>query len=232
MAQIRLALLGDRNLEYETHRAIEHTLTLLPRDVDAAWWATDAQPSLESADAVWVVPGSPYRDDDAVLRTIERCRAAQRPIYGTCGGCQYMLLEFARNVAGLERASHEEAAPGGDQPVVAPLACSLIGQRREVQPVPGTRLAGLVGGQPFSGFHFCSYGLNDEYTDALVAAGLVISAHADDAGVEGVELPSHPFYLATLFQPQMESLSTGVLHPILGALIEAGRAARRQPSPT
>jgi hypothetical protein len=39
--------------------------------------------------------------------------------------------------------------------------------------------------------------------------------------VEAVELPGHPFYLATLFQPQMESLTTGVLHPILGALIAA-----------
>jgi CTP synthase (UTP-ammonia lyase) len=232
MAETRLALLGDRNLEYETHRAVEHTLTLLPADVEAAWWPSDAQPPLEAADAVWVVPGSPYRDDDAVLRTIELCRTRGRPILGTCGGCQYMLLEFARNVAGLDRASHDETAPGGDQPVVAPLACSLVGQRRDVRPVPGTRLAQLVGEQPFSGFHFCSYGLNDEYRDALASAGLIISAYADDAGVEGIELPSHPFYMATLFQPQMESLSSGLLHPILGALIEAGRAARSQLSPT
>jgi CTP synthase (UTP-ammonia lyase) len=44
--------------------------------------------------------------------------------------------------------------------------------------------------------------------------------------VEAVELPGHPFYLATLFQPQMESLTTGVLHPILGALIAAAHVAR------
>ena len=58
-----------------------------------------------------------------------------------------------------------------------------------------------------------------------MSAGLVIAAYADDAGVEAVELPGHPFYLATLFQPQMESLETGVLHPIVAALVGAARVA-------
>ena len=89
--------------------------------------------------------------------------------------------------------------------------------------MPGTRLAALTGVAPFSGFHFCSFGLNDAYREALVSAGLVMGAYADDAGVESVELPGHPFYLATLFQPQMESLETGVLHPIPAALVDAAR---------
>jgi CTP synthase (UTP-ammonia lyase) len=51
----------------------------------------------------------------------------------------------------------------------------------------------------------------------------VVSARADDAGVEAFELPSHPFYLATLFQPQVGSSSRDSLHPVLGALVEATR---------
>ena len=226
MHEIRLAVVGDHNPGYETHRAIDHTLTLMPPNVEAAWHSTDVPLAVDAVDAVWVAPGSPYRDDDAVFRTIEIARRGGTPMLGTCGGCQYMLVEFARNVAGLDDAAHGEVDPDATEPVVASLACSLVGQRREIRPVAGTRLAALTGEAPFSGFHYCSYGLNDRYREALVAAGLVIGAYADDAGVEAVELPGHPFYLATLFQPQMESLTTGVLHPILGALIAAAHAAR------
>jgi CTP synthase (UTP-ammonia lyase) len=48
--------------------------------------------------------------------------------------------------------------------------------------------------------------------------GLTVGAHADDAGVEAFELPDHPFYLATLFQPQVGTSERGVLHPLVGAL--------------
>src|SRR6478752_2854807 len=194
MSDIRLAVVGDHNPGYETHRAIDHTLTLMPPGVEAAWHGTD-QPLLG--------------DLDAVYRTIEAARRGWTPILGTCGGCQYMLVEFARNVAGLDDAAHGEVDADATEPLVASLACSLVGQRREIRPATGTRLAALTGDAPFSGFHYCSYGLNDRYRDALVAAGLVVGAYADDAGVEAVELPGHPFYLATLFQPQMESLTTG-----------------------
>src|SRR6476619_2773024 len=181
MSDIRLAVVGDHNPGYETHRAIDHTLTLLPPGVEAAWHGTD-QPLLGDLDAVCVAPGSPYRDDDAVYRTIEAARRGGTPILGTCGGCQYMLVEFARNVAGLDEAAHGEVDPDATEPLVASLACSLVGRRRKIRPVAGTRLAALTG---------------------------------------------DPFYLATLFQPQMESLATGVLHPILCALIAAARATRR-----
>jgi CTP synthase (UTP-ammonia lyase) len=223
MSEIRLAVVGDHNPEYETHRAIDHTLTLMPPHVEAAWHGTDSALAMNAVDAVWVAPGSPYRDDDAVYRTIEAARRGGTPMLGTCGGCQYMLVEFARNVAGLDDAAHGEVDPDATDPVVTSLACSLVGQRREIRPVAGTRLAALTGDAPFPGFHYCSYGLNDRYREALVAAGLVIGAYAEDA----VELPGHPFYLATLFQPQMESVTTGVLHPILGALIAAAHSARR-----
>ena len=226
MHEIRLAVVGDHNLEYETHRAIDHTLTLVPPEVEAAWHGTDVPLAVDLVDAVWVAPGSPYRDDDAVYRTIEAARRGGTPILGTCGGCQYMLVEFARNVAGLDDAAHGEVHPGATEPVVAPLTCSLVGQRREIRPVAvhaprSTYRRGSVLGLPLR-----SYGLNDRYREALVAAGLVIGAYADDAGVEAVELPGHLFCLATLFQPQMESLTTGVLHPILNALIAAAQAAR------
>ena len=87
----------------------------------------------------------------------------------------------------------------------------------------GTRLAALCGLEPFVGFHYCSYGLLGGQLDRLVAAGLVLAATAEDAGVEAFELPEHPFYLATLFQPQVGSSARQSLHPVLAALVEASR---------
>jgi CTP synthase (UTP-ammonia lyase) len=59
---------------------------------------------------------------------------------------------------------------------------------------------------------------------------VVISAHAPDAGVEGIELPGHPFFVATLFQPQVGALAGRPLHPLIAAFLETARAA--QPSTT
>jgi CTP synthase (UTP-ammonia lyase) len=225
MRPVRLVVLGDRDTRFETHRAIDHTLTLMPADVEAGWMATDQPFTASAADAIWFAPGTPYRDEAAVYPAIETARSSGIPVLGTCGGFQYMMVEFARNAAGIAAAAHQEADPAAAEPVVAALTCSLVGQRREIRPVAGTRLVELVGDRPFSGFHYCNYGLNPAYRDRLAAAGLVVSAFADDADVEAVELPSHPFYMATLFQPQMESLGSATLHPILSALVEAGRVA-------
>ena len=231
MASLQLLVVGDHDTRFETHRAIDHTLGLLPADVEARWQATDEPFDVASSDAVWFAPGTPYRDDAAAYRAIERARDLRIPMYGTCGGLQYMAIEFARNVAGVDDAAHAETDPDAEQAVIAPLSCSLVGQRRTIHPVPGTRLAAIVGEQPFSGFHYCSYGLNPAFRERLEAAGLRVTATADDAGVEGIELPSHPFAMATLFQPQMESLETGVLHPLLQALLQSARDASRV-SPT
>ena len=99
------------------------------------------------------------------------------------------------------------------------LACSLVGKEREVVPVAGTRFAKICGDDPFVGFHYCSFGLAPAFEEALVAAGLVIGAHAEDAGVEAVELPDHRFFMATLFQPQMGALSGAEPHPFVAAFL-------------
>jgi CTP synthase (UTP-ammonia lyase) len=173
------------------------------------------------ADGVWVVPGSPYRDDAAVYAAITTARTSGQPFLGTCGGFQYAVIEFARNVVGLADADHAETAPAGRTLVVDRLACSLIGEERRVTAVPGTRMHSLCGSTPFVGFHWCNFGVAPAYVDRLVEHGLVVGARADDAGVEAVELPEHSFFVATLFQPQMGALQTGLLHRILRAFVAA-----------
>ncbi|MEO9174343.1 MAG: gamma-glutamyl-gamma-aminobutyrate hydrolase family protein [Gaiellales bacterium] len=217
-----IAALGDRDSRHLTHREIDAAITLVPEGAEIRWLPTDGA-SLEGFDGVWVLPGTPYRDDAAVLDAIRFAREQGMPILGSCGGFQYMAVEFARNVAGIADAAHEETEPDADDLVVARLGCSLIGEQRTVTTVPGTRLAAICGCDPFVGFHWCSFGLAAGSVERLTAAGLVVGARADDAGVEGFELPGHPFYLATLFQPQVGSSTSTTLHPLLTALIEAAR---------
>jgi CTP synthase (UTP-ammonia lyase) len=228
---IHIAVLGDRNLEHVTHRELDAALALFPDWARGEWVATDSDvhAALDRADGVWIVSGGPYRDDDAVYAAIRHLRERGMPLLATCSGFQYVVIELARSLAGID-AHHAETDPDAEALVAAPLACSLVGEERMVTCVPGTRLAELCGTEPFPGFHWCNYGLADEFVDALTAAGVVISAHAPDAGVEGIELPGHPFFAATLFQPQVGALAGRPLHPLIDAFLETARAA--QPSTT
>jgi CTP synthase (UTP-ammonia lyase) len=139
-----------------------------------------------------------------------------------------VLVEYAGNVAGIEGAAHAEVNPDSETLVVAPLACSLVGETRVVRAVSGTRAAAICGEAPMAGYHFCSYGLAAEWTPALQEAGLVVSGYADDGTAEIVELPDHPFYVATLFQPQVEAEASNdaPLHPLLLAFAAAASQHR------
>ena len=224
--QTRIALLGDKDLGYVTHRALEAAVAQLPSGAAAEWVPTDAPEARapDAFDGIWLLPGTPYRDADAVLSAIGWALDSGTPLLGTCGGFQYTVLALARRLAGIEDAAHAEVDPDAESAVVAPLACSLVGEEREVTCVPGTRLAAICGTAPFTGYHWCNYGLADAFEQRLTAAGVVVSARAPDAGVEAIELPGHPFFVATLFQPQIGSLSGEPLHPLIAAFVrEAAR---------
>lgn len=227
---MRIAALGDRDPAHLTHREIDATLALLGDEVQCGWVATDSAQAREPGafDGIWLLPGTPYRDDDAARAAIHHCLDTGTPFLGTCGGFQYACVELARSLAGVSGATSAELDPDGDALVVAPLACALYGERRTVTPVAGTRLAAICGTAPFEGHHQCGYGLADAYEAVLAGAGVVISAHAPDAGVEGIELPGHPFFVATAFQPQVGSSQSGAVHPLIAALLDAA-AARLQP---
>ena len=221
----RIALLGDKDLGLFTHRELDAAVTLFPGWAEPLWVGTDSAVAraLDGVDGLWVIPGSPYRDDAAVLAAIGWALDSGTPLLGTCGGFQYVALALAQRLAGAESAAHAELDPAAADPVIAGLACSLVGELREVAPVAGTRLAEICGGEPFAGFHWCNFGLAEGFVERLEAAGVVVSARARDAGVEAVELPGHPFFIATLFQPQVGALAGRPLHPLIEAFLEASR---------
>jgi CTP synthase (UTP-ammonia lyase) len=98
--------------------------------------------------------------------------------------------------------------------VITPLACSLVGQTHAVRIVPGTRAAALYDAPTAMEDYYCNYGVHPDYVDPLQAAGLRVSGLGDDSEIRIVELPDHPFFVATLFLPQARSTAT-TPHPLL-----------------
>ena len=109
------------------------------------------------------------------------------------------------------------------------LSCALIGTPQTVTLVPGTRAARLYGGATaVVEDYYCAYGVNPAYRAALERGGLRVSGVGGDGEVRIVELPAHPFFLATLFLPQTRS-APGRPHPLLAGY---AAAVRRAPTPS
>ena len=222
---VNIAIVGDENGAYPSHREINAVRTMLGEGVDAQWVSTDGARvrDLDGFDGIWLTPGSPYADDAAAYEAVRWARERDVPFLGTCGGLQYAVIEYFRNVLGLASASHAESDGVDDTNVVRALACSLDGEERLVRPLAGTRFARLADGEPFVGMHYCSYGPGTEALQRLVEGGMVIEATADDAEAEVIELPTNRFFMLSLFQPQIGALAGKPLHPLLREFVRCAR---------
>jgi CTP synthase (UTP-ammonia lyase) len=240
MQPIFIGLVGDHDPEVTAHRAIPKALgraaLSLGRAVDPVWIGTEeaaAEPdgSLAAMHAVWCVPGGPYRSMDGALTAIRRAREHGIPFLGTCGGFQHAIVEFARNVAGLDDADHAETNAAAETQVIAPLACSLRAGRVRVE--GGSLLAEVYGAREVAEEYQCSYGLNPRYRRMLEEHGMRFTAFDPDGGVRGFELPEHPFFVGTLFQPERAALRN-VSAPLVTAFVRAaagpGMAALEEPA--
>jgi CTP synthase (UTP-ammonia lyase) len=210
----RIALVGDRSANVRAHARIPGLIdALLTRDsiaLDPYWIATPdvAECDLSGFDAIWLVPGSPYESAEGALAAIRTAREQRIPFLGTCGGFQYALIEYARNVCGLAGVENAEVTPDASEYLIVPLECSLTGHEEAVMIVPGTLAAKISGpGRRTERYH-CSYGLNPEYMEALTGSGLRFSGFDDSGQVRIAELPGHPFFMGTLFQPELQGDGT------------------------
>jgi CTP synthase (UTP-ammonia lyase) len=213
---MKLALVGDHR-GHRSHLELDALRPMLP--VETEWVPTDSGFDVTAYDGVWLVPGSPYADDAAVLRALTVVRESGIPFLGTCGGMQYAVLEYVAHVLGGP-ATHAESDGESDDNVVTALACSLYGEERLVTPVPGTRFASWVA-EPFVGMHFCNYAPTPAVVARLEEAGVVVGATAPDAGAEVLEFPDHPFYVTSMFQPHVGALAGAPVHPLVDAFMES-----------
>ena len=223
--RVSIAIVGDENDTYLSHREINAVRSMLGEGVDTQWLPTDGNRvrHLVGFDGIWLTPGSPYADDAAAYGAVKCARERDVPFLGTCGGLQYAVIEYFRNVLGIVNASHAESDGVDDTNVVRALACSLDGEERVVQPLAGTRFSTLVNDEPFVGMHYCNYGPGADELQRLVEGGMVIEATADDAEAEVIELPTNRFFMLSLFQPQIGALAGKPLHPLLREFVRCAR---------
>ena len=111
--------------------------------------------------------------------------------------------------------------------MITALACSLVGQQQPVTVRPGTRAAKLYGAMTAIEDYYCNYGVNPDYHRPLDEAGLRVSGVGGAGELRIVEIPDHPFFLATLFLPQARSTRTSP-HPLLRGYAAAVAAARHR----
>lgn len=231
--RLTLALVGERDERKVAHRAIEAALPLVARamgvTIDARWLATDTITDasvLRNVHGVWCVPGSPYKNMEGALLAIRHARTSGLPFLGTCGGFQHAVVEYARHALGWADAEHAETAPDAARPVISLLSCALVEASETVRLVAGTRIARAYGSsQAHEGYH-CSYGLNPAFRAALLNGPLVATAFDAAGEVRAIEHSDHPFFVATLFQPERAALR-GEAPPLVLAFARAALAAAR-----
>jgi CTP synthase (UTP-ammonia lyase) len=233
----RVALVGDRSPDVQAHARIPAIIDFVNASsgdpIELYWLHSTAvtQPGdVAGFDGVWVVPGSPYENMAGVLNAVQGARSSGIPFLGTCGGFQHLLLEFARDVCGLSAVTHAEVDRDADELLITPLDCSLLGEEATVVVEPGTQAAEAMGAGPVTERYFCRYGLNVEYLEVLVSNGLVFSGRDEQDDPRIAELPGHPFFLGTLFQPELSS-GPGWAHPLIVAFAAAVREHARSSSP-
>jgi len=229
-SSIRVGLLGEFNGQQKAHQAISKSLAAVSEGgVETTWVSTDSVDkgeSLAQFHGLWCVPGMPYRSADGAISAIRYARTSHLPFLGTSAGFQYALIEYARHVLGLSEADHQKINPRAAIPLITPLAVGLAGVKARVRFMEGTHLRNAYRAADSIEEYHCSFGLNGRYRRLIESGPLCVSAVDDQQEIRAVELDGHPFFVATLFEPEM---SAGP-NPLVVAFVAACR--RRQHTQT
>lgn len=216
--------------------------------VNIEWIASDdciteegAAEALAGVDAVCVPGGFGVRGIEGKLGALKYCRENGIPTLGLCLGLQCMVIEFARDVAGMTGANSTEFDPETKSPVISTMAEQVavvkgdadMGASMRLGLYPailsdGTLVREMYGDNKIEERHRHRYEVNAKYRPQLEKAGLVFSGESPDGAlVEFVELPAkvHPFYVGTQAHPEFRSRPTNA-HPLFKGLIAAGVSRR------
>jgi CTP synthase len=218
--------------------------------VNLRWVASDdcrtpegASLHLADVDAVCIPGGFGVRGIEGKIGAIRYAREHQIPTLGLCLGLQCMVIEFARNVAGLPEAGSTEFEPDAAQPVIATMdeQRDIVGgqgdmggtMRLGLYPAdlaPGSLVAKAYGQSPVEERHRHRYEVNNKFRGDLEAAGMVFSGLSPDRElVEFVELApeAHPYFVATQAHPELRSRPTRP-HPLFSGLVRAALDRQRE----
>ena len=220
------------------HACISHDASLDLHWINAENIESEgAEKLLQGMDAIVVPGGFGNRGVNGKIAAIRWAREQRVPFLGLCLGMQCAVIEWARNIAGLEDASSAELNPNSKHPVI-----HLLPEQQDVVDLGGTmrlgvypcRLQANTTGQSLYNEevvyerHRHRYEFNNSYRTLLMESGYVISGTSPDGRlVELIELKNHPFFIACQYHPEFLS-RPGKPHPLFGGLIQA--AQMRVPS--
>jgi CTP synthase (UTP-ammonia lyase) len=228
-SHVRIGIIGDYRPDFHPHQAtdvaIHHAADQLQLTVAIEWLPTqllahEPETQLRQFDALWCAPGSPYQSMDGALQGIRFAREQGWPFIGTCGGFQHVVLEYARNVLSFTDAAHAESDPDASILFVSALGCSLVGKTMLVHIDLSSRVFRMYGRAVAQEQYYCQFGLNLQYQATIHEGGLRVVGVDDDGEARILELPDHPFFVATLFVPPLTSTPEQP-HPLLLAYLQA-----------
>ena len=256
-ARVRIAVVGKYTEFVDSYKSVQEALIHggIANDVgvDISWVGSDtftdpatARSILAGYDGLLVPGGFGVRGVDGMVQAIQTAREADLPFLGICLGMQVAIIEFARNVVGLDDTNSSEFEPECSNAVI-----SLMEEQQHITDMGGTmRLGGYVcrltrgsraaevyGVPEVTERHRHRYEVSNQYRDALVEHGLRLSGLSPDGSlVEMIELPQHPWFIGCQFHPELRSRPTRP-HPLFAGLVAAAAKHARArvaevPAPT
>lgn len=237
----RIAAVGKYTSNGDAYKSIGEALIHagIPNDarVEIEWIESDrlengepAETFLKGVDALVVAPGFGLRGIEGKINAVRYAREHGLPFLGICLGLQMAVIEFARNVCGLDGANSEEMDEKAPYPVI-----HLLPEQKGVKTkgatmrlgsypcniVHGTLGCELYGETRVTERHRHRYEVNNDYRELLIEKGMVICGVSPDYRlVEMVEIPGHPFFIGTQAHPEFKSRPNRP-HPLFRGLVEA-----------
>jgi len=245
--QARIAVVGKYTALVDSYKSIQESLIHggIANDVkvQTEWLSSedfDAGQSvqiLRDYDGLLIPGGFGPRGVEGMLEAIRFARENEMPFFGICLGLQCAVIEFARNVCGLEDSHSSEFAEDSADPVICLLDSQLQvttkGGTMRLGAYPcvlgeGTRAREVYGASEISERHRHRFEVNNAYRDLLTQHGMTISGTSPDGSlVEMIEITEHPWFIGGQFHPELKSRPTRP-HPLFASFIGAAAHYARQ----
>jgi CTP synthase len=199
--------------------------------------AETAQETLEGYDGILIPGGFGERGTEGKFEAVRYARENKVPFFGICLGMQCAVIEFARNVCGLDGANSSEFDAGTPYPVI-----DLMPEQRHVSQMGGSMRLGAYpcrltegtlaqaayGSKQISERHRHRYEYNNLFRDVMIERGMVISGCSPDGNlIEMIEIRDHPWYVGCQFHPELRS-RPGRAHPLFREFIAAAKSYKQR----
>jgi CTP synthase len=247
-SKVRIAVVGKYTDYADSYKSVQEALIHggIANDVgvEIAWTSSDlftdeatARTMIAGFDGLLVPGGFGVRGVEGMVDAIKAAREGNTPFFGICLGMQVAIIEFARNICGLDDSNSSEFAPECANPVV-----SLMESQQHVQDMggtmrlgaypcrlrPGSKAADIYGVPEISERHRHRYEVSNQFRELFQEKGMRLSGLSPDASlVEMIELPDHPHFVACQFHPELKSRPTRP-HPLFAAFVAAAVTAKRK----